>query len=940
MTIHRFSSRRQKLDRTFLCEKLQGAQAYDRIAGYFSSSMLEVAGEAIASMTGIVRIVCNSDLNVRDVEAAKSAANYALRREWCASEPEQKILDGKENGKDRFAKLYQVLRSGKMQVKVLPRDKFGLVHGKAGVITLADGTQTSFMGSTNETYHAWKLHYELLWEDDDPEAIEWVQEEFNSLWNHPLALPLADFVIEDIGRISQRTVIPSIEAWREIPDAIAQAGATIIETPVYRQEYGLWEHQKYFVNIAFQAHKTPHGARYILADMVGLGKTIQLAMSAMLMALYGDKPILILAPKPLLWQWQEEMKTLLDLPSAVWNGKQWVDENGLDYPAIGAEGIKTCPRRIGLVSQGIITSKSEAGEYLKQIQYECVIVDEAHRARRENLGVGCEKEECKPNNLLQFLFDIADRTKSLLLATATPVQLNPIEAFDLLRVLAQGNDMVLGNTWSNWRNAEGSLLMARGDKTFSETDPESDRQLWLWVCNPIPASSEHKTFSKIRRTLQLKDTDFNAGMNKWDKLRLGEKQEIRSLADIYGKQYNPFIRHIIRRTREYLENTYDPETGEPYLQPVRVQLLGENDTDAIALTPYLRDAYAIAEEFCQSVSQRMKGSGFLKTLLLRRVGSSINAGMITAQKLLGKQDDWDEENEDEDPHPLAPSPMKGEEGQDSLSPSHVLGEGFRVRAKTSEFADKITSEESILLEKFIQHLKVEQDNDPKYNVVKELLLDRNWLDLGCIIFSQYFDSVWWLANQLTRDLPNQEVIGIYAGGQKSGHICNGEYTRCDRNVLKKMVQSGEIRLILGTDAASEGLNLQKLGSLINLDLPWNPTRLEQRKGRIQRIGQTRETVLVYNMRYKGSVEDRVRDLLSDRLQSIHQMFGQIPDTLQTIWVDEALGDRAEAKQTIDKLPDQHPFEMKYNQIQTKVNWESCTQVLDSSDRKKALLQSW
>jgi superfamily II DNA/RNA helicase len=52
-----------------------------------------------------------------------------------------------------------------------------------------------------------------------------------------------------------------------------------------------------------------------------------------------------------------------------------------------------------------------------------------------------------------------------------------------------------------------------------------------------------------------------------------------------------------------------------------------------------------------------------------------------------------------------------------------------------------------------------------------------------------------------------------------------------------MVRAREIRILVGTDAASEGLNLQRLGTLINLDLPWNPTRLEQRKGRIQRIGQ-------------------------------------------------------------------------------------------------------
>lgn len=76
-------------------------------------------------------------------------------------------------------------------------------------------------------------------------------------------------------------------------------------------------------------------------------------------------------------------------------------------------------------------------------------------------------------------------------------------------------------------------------------------------------------------------------------------------------------------------------------------------------------------------------------------------------------------------------------------------------------------------------------------------------------------------------------------------------------------------------------------SLINLDLPWNPTRLEQRKGRIQRIGQRLEEVYVYNMRYRDSVEDRVHELLSERLNNIFSMFGQIPDILQDVWIDMA-----------------------------------------------------
>jgi len=107
-----------------------------------------------------------------------------------------------------------------------------------------------------------------------------------------------------------------------------------------------------------------------------------------------------------------------------------------------------------------------------------------------------------------------------------------------------------------------------------------------------------------------------------------------------------------------------------------------------------------------------------------------------------------------------------------------------------------------------------------------------------------------------------------------------------------------LRLILGTDAASEGINLQRLGTLINLDLPWNPTRLEQRKGRIQRIGQVRDAVLVFNMRYRDSVEDRVHELLSDRLENIFQMFGQVPDVLEDIWVNVALGEIEEAKKLL------------------------------------------
>ena len=192
-------------------------------------------------------------------------------------------------------------------------------------------------------------------------------------------------------------------------------------------------------------------------------------------------------------------------------------------------------------------------------------------------------------------------------------------------------------------------------------------------------------------------------------------------------------------------------------------------------------------------------------------------------------------------------------------------------------------------------LDANRERDPKYAVVRRLLVDEGWLQRGCIVFSQYFDSIWWLAQQLTGELP-EEPIAVYAGSNRSGMMQGAVFERRRRDALKDAVRRGEVRLLLGTDAASEGLNLQRLGTLVNLDLPWNPSRLEQRKGRIQRIGQVRSEVDVYNMRYANSVEDRVRELLSQRLARISHLFGQLPDTLEDAWVQVALGKIEEGAQ--------------------------------------------
>jgi superfamily II DNA or RNA helicase len=910
MTIRRFSSRRHHIDQIFLLQRLQEAKAYDRIAGYFSSSILQIAGEVLESMTGPIRVICNSELDIRDVKIAQTvrdAMNDAMHREWCDLDQEHFSAQDKT----RYSRLYNLLKSEKMQVKVLPHDKFGLEHGKAGVITLANEHRTAFIGSVNETYSGWRRNYEIVWEDDSEEGVRWVQEEFDALWNSPFAISLADFVIEDIGRIGQRTVIPSVEVWRNDPEP----AAPIIETPLYRQEYGLWEHQKYFIQLAFDAHRSARSARFILADMVGLGKTIQLAVTAMLMALYGNKPILILAPRSLVFQWQQEMKQLLDMPSAVWIGKKWIDENGIEYCSTRPDGIQHCPRRVGIVSYGLVISESPIVAYLEQMTYECVIVDEAHKARRKNLGEGQEDKQAVPNNLLAFLYKISKQTKSMLLATATPVQVYPVEVWDLLNVLAAqseepapamaeisaGSKFVLGSKLSKWRKVSQALRIVMQGMVPPE------HELWDWLRNPLPPGEGDPPMQTLIRALNINNTQAVLPGPLWATMDRAVQERVKRLGSELPRQRNPFILHIVRRTRQFLEEEINPRTNEPYLKAVKVVRHGESDAEGILMPSYLQEAYTYAKVFCKMLSMRSYSTGLLQTMLLRRVGSTIHAGLCTARVML---EHWENNYEDI---------------EEEL-------EGEKPKSLTLE------NQEREQLEAFISVLEMHTSQDPKYDVIKKTLLEEGWLEKGCIIFSQYLDSIIWLAAQLSRDIP-EEKIGVYAGGQNSYIYVNGIPTQIDRDVLKRQVQQGEIRLLLGTDAASEGLNLQRLGALINLDLPWNPTRLEQRKGRIQRIGQLQDVIHIYNMRYKGSVEDRVHMLLSQRLEAIYTLFGQIPDILETAWVDIAMERFEEANKTIGKILEKHPFEMKYNQI-AHISWESCASVLDASDRQQHLLQGW
>ena len=898
--LRRFSSRRERLDHAFLNQRLRGAQAYRRIAGYFRSSIFELVGEEIAQIPK-VQVVCNSELDAADIVVAQHARETALKERWNEAAPEVEAL----LHRDRYQRLHDLLTSRRVEIRVVPKENV-FIHGKAGIIEQADGTTTCFLGSINETKSAFAKNYEILWEDPSPEGVAWVEEEFAALWED--AFPLPDAIIEEIERVAQRVEIRFEDvAVKDLP------AAALAEAPIYRGGEQLQPWQRSFVTTFLEHRETYGKTRLLLADEVGVGKTLSLAAAGLVSCLLGDGPVLILCPATLTLQWQVELADKLGIPSAVWAStkKLWLDHRGHEIRVRGPEDITRCPSQIAIVSTGLIFQESSEREHLLERRYGTVILDEAHRARGRG-GLG--KREKEPNNLLAFMLKIASRTRHLVLGTATPIQTDVQELWDLLRVLNANADFVLGReTFARWGDFDRALRLVKG-----EIDAADEREAWEWIQDPLPPGSEHDLFATLRMQLEIPEERFLANRG-FGSLGFFEKQTLaEALAAGFFQTHNPVVRHTVLRRRRTLEEAGLLERVGVDVHPDREAAPGTyrglNLAGIGLVTNHAFDlAYQAAEGFTDALRERSKGAGFMKTLLLQRICSSFASGRATAEKFRRKEAPEEEETQRE----------------------------------MELVLDRMTGGEADYLDTIVKELSRPEARDPKIGAVTYFLTEhetegKTWLEHGCIIFSQYYDTVRALASELAERLKG-EPVAIYAGAGRSGMHRGGEFASVEREEIKAAVRRHEIRLLVATDAACEGLNLQTLGTMINVDLPWNPSRLEQRLGRIKRFGQRRHSVDMLNLVYHGTQDEKVYEVLSNRMKDRYDIFGSLPDTIDDDWIEDV--------ERLDEMMDRYmhlrkqtrdAFELRYeNQVRPdQERWELCSRVLARRDIAERLSTPW
>lgn len=145
--------------------------------------------------------------------------------------------------------------------------------------------------------------------------------------------------------------------------------------------------------------------------------------------------------------------------------------------------------------------------------------------------------------------------------------------------------------------------------------------------------------------------------------------------------------------------------------------------------------------------------------------------------------------------------------------------------------------------------KIEELKEELKKVLSELRADGY---AQVMVFRQYTDTMDFIRAELTCDSDPRAICFSGRGGEIRDP--DGTWRTISRDDIKRRFREGKADVLVCSNAAAEGLNFQFCGALVNYDLPWNPMKVEQRIGRIDRLGQQHATVRIVNLHYRDTIE--------------------------------------------------------------------------------------
>jgi SNF2 family DNA or RNA helicase len=877
---------------SFYIPALKASVRYDRMAGFFSSSALAVAAEGVAHLIqngGRMRLLVGADLSEEDVNAIQSG--YDLR-----DRVSERLLDHFADPQDalmqqRFEVLAWMIANGTLEIKVvLPLDAKGTplaasqcqeyFHAKGGVFEDAEGNQIAFTGSINESETAWLKNFETFmvyfsW-DETKKYLAQIRIDFEQLW----AGKTPDWIALDIPQAVKDRLLRYRPPRQPDRDPL-EAGEEIREEPP-QPTFGQEQRERVIFQFLRDAPHLVHAAglgaatsavspwphqtrvadsvirrfpeRVLLCNEVGLGKTIEAGLVLRQLVLTGRiKTCLILAPKSVVRQWQEELYEKFALRVPIYDGSRYWDLHDRPLPDPGGNPWTAFP--ILIAGSQLAKRKDRRDQLTSCAGWDLLLVDEAHHARRKDFK---DRSSYRPNQLLSLIQDLSEREKfsGLILMTATPMQVHPLEVWDLLKLLGMG---------ARWGADEENFL-----QFFAELQKSFDQIDWDFIFDMV--ADELNTGGTV-------DTDFSReaqtklGPVKWDTLKeLPYQKKPRTIVfPLLGSSAQPLIKELARRhtpikrfvyrnTRELLKE-YQRKGILKANVPARRPKLVHVDMRTEEFELYERiDEYI--SHFYQKYENEKHGLGFIMTVYRRRLTSSFYAIRCSLERRMAY--------------------LKGEIGLEKAFDDDDLEQDeltYDVGDEEKTLAHERFKGEIEYIKTFLKELRTLSEADSKLQRLKdelnEVFKQRNTV----LVFTQYTDTMDYLRDQL-KSVYGSEVA-CYSG--RGGEVWNGiSWVPTTKEFVKTEFKEGRIRILLCTESASEGLNLQTCGVLINYDMPWNPMRVEQRIGRIDRIGQLYQEVWISNYFYTETIEDTIYKRLSDRIAWFEVVVGALQPILMEV----------------------------------------------------------
>lgn len=739
----------------------------------------------------------------------------------------------------------------KVDIKSMVKPNF--LHGKMYLIENPNGTKEAVMGSSNFTVNGLGFgnspNIELNMIIQDRRDLDELKMWFDELWNDNTGL--VEDVKEQVLKYLENLYIDNepefiyfktlFHLFENYLDEQQKGGLLTEKTGFFESEIWnmLYDFQKDGVKGAINKILKHNGC--IIADSVGLGKTFEALAVIKYFELLNYR-VLLLCPKKLTSNWTVYQASQSNILNLFYKDK-------FSYSVLYHTDM------------GRISGTSDANgidlENFNWGSYDLVVIDESHNFRGNPMDKVKDDGTVRMNRakwLMEKIIKSGVQTKVLLLS-ATPVNNN-------LKDLRNQISLITGGK-------ENALFDSTQIKDIGQTLKVAQTNFTIW------ADPKKKTRRSIKELLERLDSSFFKLLDELTIARsrkhiksfynlkaLGEfpvrLKPISVAPDIDTK--NRFFTYdaLNKKILQYKLSVFNPSAYIDKNMKEKYSKLAES-SGILAFTQSDRENFLI---------------GMMKVNYLKRLESSIESFEISIDRTIKKIEKLEQliadfkkhkpKKQEEDLSQFEPDETELEENDDE-SEQWQVGKKLKfdlADLKLNDWLKDLQTDKEALNDLYNNAVAVTPDRDAKLKMLKDLISKKLKLPLNSdnkkiLVFTAFADTAEYLFVQL-KDWVKDELklnIALVVGSASKTTFGKNDYSAIltnfspiskNRNKISTMPQTDEIDILIATDCISEGQNLQDCDYLINYDIHWNPVRIIQRFGRIDRLGSKNTKIQLVN----------------------------------------------------------------------------------------------